>query len=481
MAHLVNRVAWRYYLLFGVVLTAVYPFLPGRLVQNIVYAALSLVTGVTMIAATRWRRPRRPAGWYLLGAGHLLTAAGDVIYGVLAHALGIEPFPSPADACYLAGYGAMLAGLLVMIRSAGRGHDRPGALDASIIAVGFGLVMWVFVMAPTAQDGSLGLVGRVVSLSYPLFDIVLVALLFRAVGTRVLVGAAGKMLAAATVSQLLTDVVYAWLTLYNAYEGGALDIGWMLFFALSGAAALHPSMHRVSQPGEIRTGMSTGRRLLLASATLLAPTMAVVQWVRGDTSTTPVIAAGSAIMFLLVLARMTGLVRLVNAQNATLDELARVDPLTGIPNRRTWDVQLEHALARASRSGVPVHVAMLDLDHFKRYNDTFGHQAGDRVLKEAVAAWRAELRGGDVLARYGGEEFGVLLEGLDTAGAIAVLDRVREATPLDQTVSIGLARWDGTGAADDLLAEADRALYLAKEAGRDRVVPVQRTPSSSGG
>jgi diguanylate cyclase (GGDEF)-like protein len=468
-----DRLAWRYYLGFGVVLTAGYPLLPDRVWQNVVYASFSLATGAAMIIGTRWRRPRRPLGWYLLGAGHLLTSAGDIVYSVLAHALKIEPFPSPADACYLAGYAAMLAGLIVMIRGRGRGHDRPGALDACIIAVGFGLVMWVFVMAPAAHDGSLGLLGRLVSVSYPLFDIILVALLVRAVGARVLAGAAGTMLAAATVAQLLTDVLYAWLTLYGSYEGGAADTGWLLFFALSGAAALHPTMHQVTQPNEVTTGMGVGRRLLLASATLLAPAVAVTQWVRGDASTTPVIACASAAMFLLVLARMTGLVRLVNAQNATLDELARVDALTGVPNRRTWDLQLDHALARAARSRVPVHVAMLDLDHFKRYNDAYGHQAGDRVLKEAVAAWRGELRSADVLARYGGEEFGVLLEGLDTASAAAVLDRLRLATPLDQTVSIGFARWDGVAGPDELLAAADRALYLAKEAGRNQVMSAE--------
>jgi diguanylate cyclase (GGDEF)-like protein len=91
-------------------------------------------------------------------------------------------------------------------------------------------------------------------------------------------------------------------------------------------------------------------------------------------------------------------------------------------------------------------------------------------LKEAAAAWRAQLRDPDVLARYGGEEFGVVIAGLAAEEALAIVSRLRPVTPRGQTFSAGLARWDGHESADDLVRRADEALYLAKGAGRDRVM-----------
>src|SRR4051794_3972990 len=152
-----------------------------------------------------------------------------------------------------------------------------------------------------------------------------------------------------------------------------------------------------------------------------------------------------------------------------LSGLALTDPLTGVPNRRAWDLQLERVVAEARGTHRPMCVAMLDLDHFKAFNDSRGHQAGDRLLKEAVAAWRAVLRPADVLARYGGEEFAVVLPNCSADAALAVLERLREATPSEQTCSAGVAQWNATETADELVQRADAALYAAKDAGRDRI------------
>ena len=114
---------------------------------------------------------------------------------------------------------------------------------------------------------------------------------------------------------------------------------------------------------------------------------------------------------------------------------------------------------------------MLDLDRFKDYNDDHGHQAGDRLLKEAAGAWRAVLRETDLLARYGGEEFAVALPGLRRPTPPASLvERLRAVTPGGESCSAGLACWDGSETADDLLGRADAALYEAKQSGRDRTV-----------
>ena len=152
-----------------------------------------------------------------------------------------------------------------------------------------------------------------------------------------------------------------------------------------------------------------------------------------------------------------------------LEGLARTDPLTGVPNRRVWEEELPRELERARRMRTELCVAMIDLDNFKAYNDRHGHQAGDLVLKEAASAWRAEVRSTDLLARYGGEEFTLLLPACALEDAVAIVERLRAATPL-VTCSVGLAAWDFQEASADLLARADQALYLAKSEGRNRYV-----------
>ena len=155
---------------------------------------------------------------------------------------------------------------------------------------------------------------------------------------------------------------------------------------------------------------------------------------------------------------------------ARVQAMARTDALTGLPNRRSWDEELLKELARAARQDYRVAVALLDIDHFKAFNDEFGHPAGDEFLREAGAAWRLTLRVTDLIARYGGEEFAVLLPRCPADEAAAVVDRVRAATPMGRTCSAGIATWDGSEPPDSLVARADAALYEAKERGRDRTI-----------
>jgi diguanylate cyclase (GGDEF)-like protein len=155
---------------------------------------------------------------------------------------------------------------------------------------------------------------------------------------------------------------------------------------------------------------------------------------------------------------------------ATLAEVAHTDDLTGLPNRRAWDEALTRELARAKREGTPLTIGIVDLDRFKDYNDDHGHQAGDRLLRQFAAAWGQELRATDVIARYGGEEFALALPGADLGDATAIVERLRASTTAEQTVSAGLAVWDGEESGEQLFGRADRALYAAKESGRDRIV-----------
>lgn len=150
--------------------------------------------------------------------------------------------------------------------------------------------------------------------------------------------------------------------------------------------------------------------------------------------------------------------------------LARTDALTGLPNRRAWDEALVTAVGRASVGGEQLVLAMVDLDEFKRFNDRYGHTAGDSLLRHAAHQWGDVLRGTDVLARYGGEEFAVLLSGCHMEAAVLLLERLRAATPGPETCSVGVAAWMAGESAEELVVRADAALYRAKRQGRDRLV-----------
>lgn len=156
-----------------------------------------------------------------------------------------------------------------------------------------------------------------------------------------------------------------------------------------------------------------------------------------------------------------------------LAEMARIDGLTGLPNRRTWDEDLDKGLDRARRTGRPCTVGVIDLDHFKRYNDTHGHQAGDRLLRDAAQSLAQRMRAGDLIARYGGEEFAVLLHGCTADNALKFFERLHGAMPQGQTFSAGVSHTDGQEPGSDVLKRADEALYRAKSEGRDRTVAHQ--------
>ncbi len=147
-----------------------------------------------------------------------------------------------------------------------------------------------------------------------------------------------------------------------------------------------------------------------------------------------------------------------------LARLARTDPLTGLANRRGWDEQLGRELAQARRSGRPVSVALLDLDDFKGFNDARGHQAGDRLLVAAAAAWQGQLRDGDVLCRWGGDEFAALLPDCSEGAAQEIIARVTPTTPSPQSCAAGIAAWDGAETSDELVWRADAELLTQKRA-----------------
>jgi diguanylate cyclase (GGDEF)-like protein len=175
--------------------------------------------------------------------------------------------------------------------------------------------------------------------------------------------------------------------------------------------------------------------------------------------------------------------------NRQLEQLSLTDGLTGVANRRHFDQALHAEWTRAARSGSSLALALIDIDHFKRYNDTYGHQEGDRCLQRVSAALeRGAFRPGDLVARYGGEEFAVIRANTGLTGARTVSERICEeiaalaiphaassAVPI-VSLSVGVAAFlpDGDNSPEALIAAADRALYQAKERGRNRVEVAER-------
>jgi diguanylate cyclase (GGDEF)-like protein len=147
-----------------------------------------------------------------------------------------------------------------------------------------------------------------------------------------------------------------------------------------------------------------------------------------------------------------------------LEVLATTDTLTGLPNRRKWDEEILREMARATRNEQPLCVAMLDIDDFKTYNDTCGHQAGDALLSDAAEGWKTALRVSDLIARFGGDEFAILMPNCNLDDARVVMQRVGRATPGGQSSCAGIACWNGHETAENLIARADEVLYTAKRA-----------------
>ncbi len=204
---------------------------------------------------------------------------------------------------------------------------------------------------------------------------------------------------------------------------------------------------------------------VVAVAWIASPLSAGAQW-------------RSVILFTVVAATIGQTIsRLVQGRAllmAQIAELARLDPLTGLANRRWWDERLPEEAERGARRGEPLTLAMIDLDHFKAYNDRFGHPGGDALLRASAIAWSAELRTGDVLARWGGEEFALLLPATEAEEAASILARLQAVTPEGQSFSGGyVVRQFRPGYDQDLdgLVQAvDEAMFAAKAAGRSRLV-----------
>jgi diguanylate cyclase (GGDEF)-like protein len=447
-----------------------------EIVRVLVYAATAVLAMLVAFRGVRVHRPANRRGWLLLLTGLSGWVAGDLIWRGESWD-GAAPFPAPSDAVYLASYLVLGAGVLVMVRSRRSGSDRAAVLDAAILTTGVAVLATVFVILPVGRDATLSTSAKLVSSAYPVGDVFLLAILTRLLASSGARNSSFRLLLGALLVTTVADSAWNVLVVLSGDTGPDehwLNVGWLGAYVLVAIAANRPSMAQVAAPGRPGDVWPIGWRRLVAMAVglLLPPAVLFVDGADGAITSWPVIAVGATVMSVLVLLRFVDLFSVVQAQAVQLAALARTDALTGVANRRTWD----HELSRACRSAREQHrrlaVAILDIDHFKAFNDTYGHQAGDELLREAATAWSAALPPGAFLARYGGEEFAVLLPELGVFEAHAVITAMRSRTPRGQSFSAGVVerRRSGPATPADLVAAADKALYRAKRGGRNRVV-----------
>ncbi|GAB2569688.1 hypothetical protein Aab01nite_07160 [Paractinoplanes abujensis] len=463
---------WIWWLAAGVAATAGHYVLPASsTTANLVYDVIGAMTVVAILVGLRLRRPDRPAMWRWFAAGQVTFVLGDITWEIYENVLHLSPYPSLADAFYLSSYPMFVVGLLLLVRQ--RSSSLGDLIDSAIVATSLALVFWIFVLHPVAADSGQTFVEHVVTIAYPVADVLLLALLarlFTSGGARTL---SVHLLVLGTTLQLAGDTAFSVIPLYSDASTHPTDPIFLLSYVVWGAAALHPSMAAPPASGRVSARVGRGRLLLFGSCSLLAPALLVVPHIGTDPVGRLSVAIGATALILLVIARMAGFVFEVRRQSAELTRAAMSDALTGLASRRRFEVELGDALD----AGRP-QMLLLGLNGFKNVNDELGRPIGDRVLGLLAERVRAVAPESSVVARIGGDEFAVLLADADAdaARALAASLTVTLSAPvvaggheLYIGVAIGLAGGTGVSAVE-VMRQAESAMYAAKQTGE----PVRR-------
>ncbi|MDI6102213.1 EAL domain-containing protein [Actinoplanes sp. NEAU-A12] len=349
-------------------ITGVYYAFPDAHLYS--WAALGYSCAIAVLVGVRLHRPQRRLPWYLISASLACFTTGDSAYNLIL-AMGREPsFPGVADFFYLAFYPLLTAGLLMLIRARDGGDaNRAALLDALVPTVGLGLLAWVYWIAPFTRADHLSLLEKLVSIGYPLGDVLVLAMVLRMLtGSGKRLGAVG-VFGIAVIGMLISDVFYGQSQLNHAWAvGGPVDLGWIVFYSAMGFAALKPSMRELSEPIEgAHSGMGGHRLFWLSTAALIAPAVLVLEFTQGaevevardGVVDAPVIAAAAAVMFLLVLARVADLAR-SQRQAGILERALREAGalLFATATERDVSKAVREAVARLMPANEPYHVHM---------------------------------------------------------------------------------------------------------------------------
>jgi signal transduction histidine kinase len=293
--------------------------LPIWAAELIFYIGVGFSSSLAIVIGTRRHQPRSALAWYLFAGGTLLYALADLVFVLTEDVSTSYRFPAIADWLYLLAYPAMLLGLLLVIRRRGPGIQRNSLVDALLLVTAIALLAWTLLVTPYARNHGVAPMASLVAMLYPVLDLLLLTAAIKLAldgGRR---SPAIWLLGASLLAVLATDTAYGIVQLVGGYRpGGALDIGWIAWYAFWGAAALHPSMAELSEPAPSRSQQRLGRtRLwLLAVASMLAPALAGLQVALGWPVDVPALVIGSVVLSLLVLARVAGLASQVAGQAA---------------------------------------------------------------------------------------------------------------------------------------------------------------------
>ena len=230
------------------------------------YNIIGISSPIAILLAVRLHKPEQRAPWYLFALGQTLFIAGDVLAYNYDTFFGTPlPYPAVSDLLYLSVYPCLVAGIMMMIHRRNPGRDRASFIDSLMVSIGLGTISWVFLIAPYAHDTESSLLTRLTSISYPIMDLLLIA-----VAVRLAVGAGKRapaflLMMIAVMALFATDAIYGWLLLGNGYTpgSGALEVGWIAFYVIFGMAALHPSMRVLSERAPDVDNRLTKPRLVL--------------------------------------------------------------------------------------------------------------------------------------------------------------------------------------------------------------------------
>lgn len=456
---------------------------PGRLAgrtlslaDDVLFVVLTAAGAAATAAAAVGSRGRRRAAWTVMTVAMAAWLLGDLLWAGY-DLRGLDPFPSLADIAYLAHPVLAMASLLLFpTRRSARSGGRP-ILDGVIVAGSLFIVSWRTAMAQVYAAAGMSRLEELVSLAYPLTSVALltvasVVLVRSGPGHRLTLWLLTLGLACSAVSSGL----FSYLSARSQYGSGHLiDLGWAVSVLLVILAAVVDRNAGDRNAGDRVAGggrVNWSSVLLPSIPLMLAAVVVALTPARAETGG-PVPVVG-----LIVVAAVLARQFLADRENRRLlnavADRATHDPLTGLANRAYFGDRLE----RLADARTPVAVIALDLDGFKRINDTFGHTAGDRVLVEVGRRLQRAVRQRDVVARVGGDEFAILIEG-GREDAEAVAARIRgcfvppfaiDGRTADVRLSLGIAAMpgDGTPASDAgaLLERADLAMYAARSATR---------------
>ena len=431
--------------------------------------AAAVWTGPRLYDAT----PRLP--WRLLGWASILFLAGALVRPWAAEQSGLSM--ALADVFTVPGYALLFLGFGLLLRARGS-LERHAVTDGLIVCLGVGLVSITVFGLPALEVGGRPKVVSVLAGIYPVLDIAVVLVLVNLAFTTAVRTPSFRLLAATVGLLLVGDLGYAVIGASGKLSGPAwMDLPFLAGYTCLGCAALHPSMVELGRavPRPVQA-WSRGRLLVLIPALAAPPVLTVVGgWGTGARWAIGVV--GAAMVAALVVRATSAVTSYARAQEVFRYQ-ATHDALTGLANRAAVSGIVDRMLSAPKASGHTVWLFFLDLDGFKLVNDTWGHDAGDRLLAEVAHRLRDAVPDRAVVARLGGDEFVVAhVTGRTDAEQTAAALLARLRTPLSVggadvvvTASIGMAGAAPGMIVDALMRDADTAMYRAKADGPGRWV-----------